>query len=145
MGLYTSSPIERVAAVAPGATVKVKSPTILSFARVSSSAEGRAKRKDLLRALRFSASPVIVDFSGCSTLHHEDIRLLLDCLALVAARDTKVLLVAGSPVNRLLLEVTRISSLATVLDSVTEALAYPQIPAESDSELHAAKSKTGSA
>jgi hypothetical protein len=58
--------------------------------------------------------------------------LLLECVAQAAGRDTQVLFVAGSRVNRVLLEVTRISSLVPVFNSVREALAYPQIAAEND-------------
>ncbi len=103
---------------------------IVPFPCASSSAGRRALRKDLLNALRVSGSPVIVDLSGFSTLNHEDIDLLLDCVAQVVGRDTQVLFVAGSRVNRVLLEVTRISSLVPVFNSVEEALAYPQIAAE---------------
>ena len=107
--------------------------TILPFPCGTSSADRRGLRKGLLVALRVSGSPVIVDFSGCGTLNHEDIDLLLECVAQAAGRDTKVLFVAGSRVNRVLLEVTRISSLVPVFNSVEEALAYPQIPAENAS------------
>jgi hypothetical protein len=55
-------------------------------------------------------------------------------VAQAAGRDTKVLFVAGSRVNRVLLEVTRISSLVPVFNSVKEALAYPQIAAEDNFE-----------
>lgn len=108
--------------------------TILPFPCASSSAGRRALRKDLLSALRVSGSPVIVDFSDCRTLNHEDIGLLLECVAQVAGRDKQVLFVAGSRVNRVLLEVTRISSLVPVLNSVHEALAYRQIAGENDAE-----------
>jgi hypothetical protein len=117
--------------------------TILSFpCALSSAGRRRALGKELLIALRVSGSPVIVDFSACRTLNHEDIDLLLECVAQVAGRDTQVLFVAGSRVNRVLLEVTRISSLVPVFDSVKEALAYPQIAAENDVEdLRAGQSK----
>jgi hypothetical protein len=108
--------------------------TILPFPCASSLTNRRALRKDLLIALRASGSPVIVDFSDCNTLNYEDIDLLLECVAQAAGRDTKVLFVAGSRVNRVLLEVTRISSLVPVFNSVKEALAYPQIAAEDNFE-----------
>jgi hypothetical protein len=125
----------RVAAVAPGAAVKraaVKTGdwTILPFPCASSFADRRALRRDLLSALRISGSPVIVDFSECQTLNHEDIDLLLECVGQAAGRDTKVLFVAGTRANRVLLEVTRISSLVPVFDSVKEALAYPRVESE---------------
>jgi hypothetical protein len=107
---------------------------ILPFPCRSSLADRRGLRKDLLIALRASGSPVIVDFSSCGTLNHEDIDLLLECVAQAAGRDTKVLFVAGTRVNRVLLEVTRISSLVPVFNSVREALAYPQILSENDVE-----------
>jgi len=80
-------------------------------------------------------------------LNHEDIDLLLECAAQAAGRDTKVLFVAGSRVNRVLLEVTRISSLVPVFNSVREALAYPQTAVENDvQDLRASQSqKPGSA
>ncbi len=106
--------------------------TILPFPCAASSARRRTLRNDLLAALRASTSPVIVDFSGCSSLNQEDIDLLLDCVAQAAGRDAQVLFVAGSPANRVLLEVTRISSVAPVFNSVVEALAYPQMSAENE-------------
>jgi anti-anti-sigma regulatory factor len=120
------------AALAPGAAVKTVS--ILSFPCAGDSASRRALRKDLLSALRVSQSPVIVDFSGCRTLDHEDIDLLLECVAQVAGRDTQVQFVAGSRVIRVLLEVTRISSLVPVFDSMDEALADPKVAAENNGE-----------
>ncbi|MGD0569206.1 MAG: hypothetical protein ABSA78_12435 [Candidatus Sulfotelmatobacter sp.] len=106
--------------------------TILPFPCASSLTDRRTLRKDLLIALRSSGSPVIVDFSDCRTLNSEDIDLLLECVAQAAGRAAKVLFVAGSRVNRVLLEVTRISSLVPIFNSVEEALAYPQIVAEED-------------
>jgi hypothetical protein len=107
---------------------------ILPFPCASNFTDRRALRKDLLVALRVSGPPVIVDFSACRTLNYEDIDLLLECVAQAAGRDSKVLFVAGSRVNRVLLEVTRISSLVPVFNSVKEALAYPQIAAQDDVE-----------
>ncbi len=138
--------LERAAAVAPGAVVKSDTATILAFAGGSSSAGRRAQRKDLLRALRFSGAPVIIDLSACVTLNHEDIGLLLECLAHVAGRDTKIFLAAASPVNRVLLEATRISLVVPVLSSVEEALAHPTLFAENGPEDSlAARSQTRSA
>lgn len=108
--------------------------TILPFPCAPTPAGRRALRKDLLSALRVSGSPVIVDLSGCPTLNHEDIDLLLECVAQVAGRDTQLLVVAGTRSNRVLLEVTRIASLVSVFNSVKEALAYPQNVAENDTE-----------
>jgi hypothetical protein len=109
--------------------MKTVASIILPFPCASSSAGRRVLRKELLSALHVSRSSVIVDLSGCSTLNREDIELLLECVAQVTGRDTQVLFVAGPRVNRVLLEVTRISSLAPVFDSVKEALAYQQIAA----------------
>jgi hypothetical protein len=118
--------------------VTSSAPTILSFPSGSKSAGGRAMRKDFLRALRASGPPVIVDFTGCSPLNHDDIDLVLECVAEVAGRDTQVLLAAGSRVNRVLLEVTRIASLVPVFSSVEEVLicspAYSKTMAASGSE-----------
>jgi hypothetical protein len=119
--------------MASGAVVNIGR-TILPFPCAPTSAGRRALRKDLLNALRVSGSPVIVDLSGCPTLNHEDIDLLLECIAQVAGRDTQLLVVAGTRGNRVLLEVTRISSLVPVFNSVKEALAYPQNAAENDTE-----------
>jgi len=77
---------------------------------------------------------VIVDFSDCGTLNREDIDLMLKCAAQVAGRDTQLLFVSGSRATRVLLDVTRVSSLVPVFNSVTEALAYPQTGAASDAE-----------
>jgi hypothetical protein len=100
--------------------------TVLPFPCVSSFAGRRTLRKALINVMRLSEAPVIVDLSGCSTLNQEDIDLLLDCLALRAGRDTQLLFVATSPVIQTLLDVTRISSLVPVLDSLEAALCYPK-------------------
>jgi hypothetical protein len=99
---------------------------ILPFPCGTSPALRRAQRKVLLSALRVSGSPVIIDLTGCAAVTHEDIDLLLECMAQVAGRDTQILFVAGSRVNRVLLEVTRIPSLIPVFNTVEEALAYPE-------------------
>lgn len=114
--------------------MKTVARTVLAFPCTSDRVSRRVLRKDLLEKLRVSRSPVIVDFTACSPLNHEDIDLLLECVAQVAGRNTHVLFAAGSRVNRVLLEVTRISSLVPVFNSVEEALASPLIPAESDVE-----------
>ena len=112
--------------------------TILPFPCALTPA-GRALRKDLRKKLRDSESPVILDFSDCSSLNHEDVELLLDCVAEVGGRDTQLLFVAGSCANRVLLEVTRISSLVPVFNSVQEALSYPQIARQNDADAQRAR------
>jgi hypothetical protein len=108
--------------------------TILPFPCASNSGRRRTLSKDLLVALRASSSPVIVSVPGCCSLNQQDIDLLLDCVAQAAGRDTQVLFVAGSLAIRVLLEVTRIASVAPVFNSVTEALAYPQMSALNDTK-----------
>jgi STAS domain len=104
--------------------------TVLSFPHASSSAAQRKLRKDLRNALLGCESPVIVDLTGQLTLNQKDIDLLLDCIAQVVGRDTQLFLVAGSRVIRVLLEVTRISSIVPVFDSLQEALAYRRVSAQ---------------
>jgi hypothetical protein len=99
--------------------------SILRFPCASAFSGRGVLRESLLRGLRVSEFPVIVDFSHCASLNSQDIELLLECVAQVAGRDTKVLFVAGSRVNRVILEVTRISSLVPVFNTVEEALAHP--------------------
>lgn len=99
---------------------------ILPFPCGTRPALRRAQRKVLLSALRVSGSPAIIDLTGCPALTHEDVDLLLECMAQVAGRDTQILFVAGSRANRVLLEVTRIPSLVPVFNTVEEALAYPE-------------------
>src|SRR5271165_5064101 len=77
----------------------------------------RTLRKHLLAALRVSGSPVIVDLSGRQSLDHDDIDLLLECVARVAGRDAKLVIVAGSRVLRALLDVSRISSVVPICGS----------------------------
>ena len=69
---------------------------------------------------------MIVDFSECRALNHEDIDLLLECMAAVAGRDTKMVFVAGSRENQVIFEVARISSLVPVFNSIAEAVADPK-------------------
>ena len=121
-------------ALATGAAVKAAAWTVLPFPLASSRASRRVLRKELLDKLRVSGTPVIVDFTTCPPLNHEDIDLLLECVAQVAGRNTQVLFVAGSRVNRVLLEVTRISSLVPVFNSIEEALASPHLTAENGVE-----------
>ncbi len=105
--------------------------TALPFPQASGAESRRVLRKKFLSSLRACGSSVILDFSGCHSLNHEDIGLLLECIGQVAGRDMQVALVAGSRVNRVLLEVTRISSLVPVYDSVEEAIGYPGVAAMS--------------
>jgi anti-anti-sigma regulatory factor len=90
----------------------------------------RTLRKDLLTALRVSGSAVIVDLSGRQSLDHDDIDLLLECVAHVAGRDAKLVIVAGSRVLRVLLDVSRISSIVAICGSAEEVFAYPQVAPE---------------
>ena len=115
--------------------------SILALCRESNSVRRRAFRKDLLAALRSSESPVIIDLSAFATLDHEDINLLLECTALAAGRDTQLFFVAGSPGVRLLLDVTRISSLVPVFESTERALA--QQPPTKDSSHGSTQSLPG--
>jgi hypothetical protein len=100
--------------------------TILVFPRSTNSASRRALRKALLHALRASEAPVLVDLSGCHTLDHEDVDLLLDCVSQAVGRDTQLLLIAGSREIQVLLDVIRISSLVPVIRSLKEALEFRQ-------------------
>jgi hypothetical protein len=59
---------------------------------------------------------------------------LLERVAQMAGRDAQGFFVAGSRVKRVLLEVTRVSSLVPPFNSVEEALAYPLTAAERDAE-----------
>jgi hypothetical protein len=113
--------------MARGAAMSAADRTVLLFPCAAGSTHRRRLRKALLNALRISETTVIVDLSACSTLNQEDIELLLDCLAQMVGRDTQVLFVAGSLVVQALLNVTRISSLASVVDSLEAAFRYPQV------------------
>jgi anti-anti-sigma regulatory factor len=116
--------------VAQGVAMSAADRAVLLFPCMAGSTHRRTLRKALLNALRISESPVIVDLSACGTLNQEDIDLLLDCLAQRAGRDTQIFFVATSPVIQALLDVTRISSLVPVLDSLEAALCYPQVAAK---------------
>jgi anti-anti-sigma regulatory factor len=123
--------------VAQGVAMSASDRTVLLFPCMAGSTYRRTLRRALLNALRISESPVIVDLSACGTLNQEDIHLLLDCIAQRAGRDTQILFVAISPVIQALLDVTRISSLVPVLDSLEAALCYPQIAAKNCFETQA--------
>jgi len=99
---------------------------LVPFPCTSNIVSRRSRRKELLGALRASGGAVIVDFSDCHSLNHEDVDLMLECLASVAGRDTKMVFVAGSRENRVIFEVARISSLVPVFNSVPEAMADPR-------------------
>ena len=90
----------------------------------------RTLRKDLLSALRVSGASVIADLSLRQSLDHDDIDLLLECVAHVAGRDAKLVIVASSRVLRALLEVSRIASVVPVCGSTEAASAHPQVDAE---------------
>jgi hypothetical protein len=118
-----------------GATVKTGEPIIVPFPCSSKTLSQGAQRNAFNRAVRFSSSPVIVDLSECKTLNHDDIGLLLECLAQFAARDTNVLLAVSAPANQVVLEVTRISSLVPVFDSVAQAIAHLHNPTQCNSRI----------
>ena len=111
--------------------MKKTAATIVRFPCASTSTSRRALRNEFLNAIRVSETPLVIDFSGCSTLNHKDIDLLLECAARVVGRDREVRFAAGSRVIRVLLEVTRISLIVPVFDSVDEALAIVQVPRRS--------------
>jgi hypothetical protein len=114
--------------IAKHATTAADTWPVLSFPSALSPGFHRGQRKALLLALRIaSGTPVIVDLSNCPTLTQEDIDLLLECMARVTGRDTPLLVVAGSQVIRVLLELTRIASIVPTFNTVEEALAYPRI------------------
>jgi anti-anti-sigma regulatory factor len=100
--------------------------TVLVFPRSTNSTSRRAMRKELFGALRTSEEPVIVDLSGCQTLEHQDVNLLLDCVSQTVGRDAHLFLIAGSPGVRLLLDVIRISSIVPVFKTLPEALEFKQ-------------------
>jgi anti-anti-sigma regulatory factor len=102
--------------------VKVDAWIVLPFPCALISSGRRERRKKLLRELRATGSHIILDFSNCRTLDHEDIDLLLRCVAQVVGRDKQVVFAADSNAIRALLEVTRISSLVPIFNSVEEAL-----------------------
>ncbi len=99
---------------------------IVPFPCASGPVSRRILRKDLRNAVRASGGSVIVDFSQCRSLHHEDIDLLLECMAMVAGRDTKMVVVAGSRENRVIFDMPRSASLGPVFNSVEEARADPK-------------------
>lgn len=101
--------------------------TVLPFPCGSGASGRRELQRQLLRVLRTSEFPVVIDLTECRTLDHRDVDALLDCVAQGAGRDTQLFLVAGSPAIRVLLEVTRIASLVPVFDSMEEALACPRM------------------
>lgn len=107
-------------------------PLILHLPCGSSFIRRYAFRKDLLRGLRRSELPVVVVVSGRQTLDCADINLLLDCVAQAAGQDTELLMVAGSAVIRILLDVTRVSSLVPVFESTAQAIAYSRPTAAID-------------
>lgn len=82
----------------------------------------RLLRKELFFALESGRRPVIVDLSERPALNHDDIDLLLSGAARVAGRDLQLVVVAGSPANRTLLEVSRLAFVLPVFISSVEAL-----------------------
>ncbi|HEX3820692.1 MAG TPA: STAS domain-containing protein [Candidatus Sulfotelmatobacter sp.] len=103
--------------------------TILAFPSASEFGSRRIFKRSLRNALRVSEFSVIVDFTGHGTLDHEDIDLLLECVAQSTDRDTQLELVAGSRAVRIVLDVIRISSLVRVFNSLDEALTQSQMVA----------------
>ena len=104
--------------------MKNSSSTTFSFPDSARAGIRRSLRRDLQNALRFSESPVILDLSGHHTLDHQDVELLLDCVAQATGRDTPLFLVAGSRVIHVLLDLIRISSLVPVFDSIEKAVGH---------------------
>lgn len=108
--------------------------TVLPFPGGSTSGGRSALRRDLLNALRVSESPVIVDLTGRRTLDHDDVDLVLECVAQAVGRDTELVFVAGSREIRILLDIIRVSSLARVVNSLGEALESAPIAPSSRAE-----------
>lgn len=121
--------------------MKAAAGMILPFPSALNSGSRRALEKELMTAVRASESPIIVDLSGRQTLNHGDIDTLLDCVGVVAGRDTQLMVVAGSPGMRALLEVTRIATLVPVFDSLQEAVGNPNNPAQNGVDGRTASSQ----
>jgi hypothetical protein len=100
--------------------------TVLMFPSGSNAMSRRALLKGLLKALRSSESPIILDLEQCHTLDREDVDLLLDCVDQSVGHDTQLVFVAVSAGIRALLDVIRVSALVPVLSSMEEALSYPR-------------------
>jgi anti-anti-sigma regulatory factor len=107
--------------------VKPITQIVLAYPCAAGAAGRRNMQKQLVRALRASELPVVIDLSECRNLDHQDIDTLLDCVEHSAGRDTPLFLAATSAAIRVLLEVTRIASLVRVFESLEEALAYPRM------------------
>jgi hypothetical protein len=96
--------------------------TIVSVPDRPIPAARRRLQRELINALTTSDSPVILNLAGRRTLDHDDVDLLLDCVAQAAGRDTQIFIVAGSRAVQVLLEVIRISALVPVFNTIEEAL-----------------------
>lgn len=101
--------------------MKITQWKVLHFPPGSSAPNSHARRKQLRSSLALAGPDVIISFSGFSTLDHEDVEVLLDCLEQAARRNTQLRLVTDSDVIRVLLEVTRIASVVPVFDSIERA------------------------
>lgn len=99
--------------------------TIVAFSSESRFGRRSSLRKQLMEALRASECPVILDMTECGALDGQDIETLIACVAQAAGQDTPLLLAAGSPAIRVILDVTQIASVVPVFDSVQEALSVP--------------------
>lgn len=104
--------------------------TIVTFSGTLRFGRRSGLRKQLMEALRSSECPVILDMTECRTLDGQDVEMLIDCVAQSAGQDTPLLLAAGSPAIRIILDVTQISAVVPVFDSLQEALSVP--PANSN-------------
>lgn len=101
-------------------------PTIVAFPAAPRFGRRSSLRKQLLGALRASGCcPVILDMTECRTLDGQDVEMLIDCVAQSAGQDTPLFLAAGSPAMRVILDVTQISAVVPVFDSLQEALSVP--------------------
>lgn len=113
--------------MARDAVLKHITQIVLAFPCAAGVTGRRDLQKQLVRALRTSELPVVIDLSECRTLDHQDIDTLLDCIEQGAGRDIPLFFAATSPAVRLLLEVTRIASLVRVFETLEEALAHPRM------------------
>lgn len=95
----------------------------MQFPAQPSGRSGRAFRRDLRRNIMERLRPlVVVEIPADLNLDSDAVAVLVHCAQIAVAHDAELALVASEPRHRVLLALTRVSSVIRVFPSVIEAL-----------------------
>ena len=107
------------------------------------SSQRRTIRREVLHSLRFNSGDLFLDFSSRKVLDVDDLELLLACAQAFSRKETTFVVIAGSASNRILMDISRTSSVLTVVECSMETAREDRSLRELDGILSSANFTSG--